>query len=294
MLLAAPNFSEGRDLGVIEAIESALASAAHVLDSHVDADHNRTVFTLAGDSGKPAASLLAGAEVAADGIDMRSHEGLHPAIGALDVCPIVWLAEADREPAEAEARALARSIAEELAIPTFLYGALASAPERRERAFYRWGDLAELGARMQSGELRQDFGPAKPHPTAGGTLITARPPLAAFNVVVDSGNPATVRAIATAMRESEGGPEGVRAMGLVLRDGRGQISMNVHDPVAVPLAAVVERVRTEARHHGARPVSAELVGLISEVAIRDYPDDVPIQGFDADRHVIERRLRSAD
>ncbi len=294
MLLAAPNFSEGRDLGVVEAIESGLASAALILDSHVDADHNRTVFTLAGEPGAPATALLAGAKAAASGIDMRRHEGLHPAIGALDVCPIVWLAEADRELAEAEALALAASIAEELAIPTFLYGALASAPERRERAFYRKGDLAELGARMESGGLCQDFGPAKPHPTAGGTLITARPPLAAFNVVIDSGNPATVQAVATAMRESEGGPAGVRAIGLVLSDGRGQISMNIHDPVAVPLAAVVERVRAEAQHHSARPVAAELVGLISEAAIRDYPADVPIEGFDADRHVIERRLRSAD
>ncbi len=294
MLLAAPNFSEGRDLGVVEAIESGLASAALILDSHVDADHNRTVFTLAGEPGAPATALLAGAKAAASGIDMRRHEGLHPAIGALDVCPIVWLAEADRELAEAEALALAGSIAEELAIPTFLYGALASAPERRERAFYRKGDLAELGARLESGGLCQDFGPAQPHPTAGGTLITARPPLAAFNVVIDSGNPATVQAVATAMRESEGGPAGVRAIGLVLSDGRGQISMNIHDPVAVPLAAVVERVRAEAQHHSARPVAAELVGLISEAAIRDYPADVPIEGFDADRHVIERRLRSAD
>lgn len=292
MLLAAPNFSEGRHNESIMEIEAALASKASVLDSHIDADHNRTVFTLAGDPGAPAASLLEGVRAAIARIDMQAHEGLHPAIGALDVCAIVWLSEADREPAEAEARSVARSIADELAVPTFLYGALASSPERRERAFYRKGNLAELRERMASGELRQDFGPAEPHPSAGGTLITARPPLAAFNVVIDSSDPATVSAVAAAMRESGGGLDGVRAIGLVLSDGQGQVSMNVHDPVAVPLRAVVERVRELAGDHGTRPLSAELVGLISEAAMGDYPEDVPIDGFDPERHVIERRLRS--
>lgn len=294
MLLAAPNFSEGRDTTTIAAIEAGLGSAAPVLDSHVDPDHNRTVFTLAGEPGAPAAALLAGARAAVDAIDMRVHEGLHPAIGALDVCPVVWPSEADRELAEDEARSLARSIADELAVPTFLYGSLATAPERRERAFYRKGDLAELRARMASGELRQDFGPGEPHPTAGGTLVTARPPLAAFNVLIDSGDLAAVQAIATSMRESEGGPVGVRAIGLVLGDGRGQISMNVHDPLALPLGLVVEEVRQRAERHGARPLSAELVGLISEAALRGYPEDVPLEHFDPDHHLIERRLRCAD
>lgn len=293
-LLAAPNFSEGRRADAIGEIEAGLASAALVLDSHIDADHNRTVFTLAGDPGAPAASLLEGARAAIGVVDMRTHEGLHPAVGALDVCPIVWLSEADRELAEAEARSVARSIADELAVPTFLYGALASSPERAERAFYRKGDVAELRERMADGALRPDFGPAEPHPTAGGTLITARPPLAAFNVILDSGDPEVVRAIALSMRESAGGPVGVRALGLVLSDGRGQISMNVHDPIGVPLAAVVDAVRERTEPHGTRPISAELVGLIPEAAMRGYPDDVPIAGFDPDHHVIERRLPSAD
>jgi glutamate formiminotransferase len=223
---------------------------------------------------------------------MRAHEGLHPAIGALDVCPVVWLSDADREVAKAEALTVARSIADELAVPTFLYGVLASAPERRERAFYRKGDLAELRRRMASGELRQDFGPDEPHPSAGGTLITARPPLAAFNVTIDSGDLEIVQAIASSMRESEGGLEGVRAIGLVLGYGRGQISMNVHDPIAVPLGVVVDEVRQLAEQHRARPLSAELVGLISQAALRDYPGDVPIEGFDPEHHVIERRVQA--
>ena len=290
MLLAAPNFSEGRRSKGIAAIEAGLESEAAVLDRHVDADHNRTVFTVAGEPGAVAAALLAGARAAIETVDMRSHAGLHPAIGALDVCPVVWLSEADRAVAEEEATSVAKAIATELDVPTFLYGALAHSPERRERAFYRKGDLAELRRRMASGELHQDFGPGEPHPTAGGTLITARPPLAAFNVMVDSDDLDVVKAVAAGMRESKGGPAGVRAIGLVLGDGRGQVSMNVHDPISVPLGVVVEEVRRLAEPLGARPTTAELVGLISEAALDDYPADVPIEGFDEAHHVIERRV----
>ncbi|MGI9557879.1 MAG: glutamate formimidoyltransferase [Solirubrobacterales bacterium] len=289
MLLSAPNFSEGRRGETIDAIERGLASGARVLDSHIDVDHNRTVFTLAGSRGEPEKALLAGAQAALDGIDMRVHEGLHPAIGVLDVCPIVWLSEGDREAAEAEARSVAEHLASELGIPTFLYGALASDPDRAERAFYRQGTIEDLAERMASGALPPDFGPARPHPTAGGTLVTARPPLAAFNVMVDSGELQTVKAIAGKLRESQGGPRGVRAMGLILGDERGQVSMNVHDPISIPLGAVVEAVRTAGQEFGVAPTSTELVGLIPRAALTGYPDDVPIEGFDPEQHVIENR-----
>ena len=146
---------------------------------------------------------------------------------------------------------------------------------------------------MEAGELRPDFGPSLPHRRGGATLVTARPPLAAFNVELDSGDIEVARAVAAGLRESGGGLPGVRAIGLLLGNGRGQVSTNVHDPLRVPLAQVVERVRALAAPLGARPLEAELVGLIPAAATVGYPADVPMRGFDPERHVIERRLAPA-
>jgi glutamate formiminotransferase len=253
VLLGVPNISEGRDAARISALEAAFSRGAILLDRHSDADHNRTVFTLAGGPGPLRDALVSGAEEAIETIDMTGHRGAHPAIGALDVCPLVRL-----DPAE--------------------------------RAHFRNGGLPELWLRMEAGELRPDRGPDRPHRTAGATLLTARPPLAAFNVELDSGDVEVACAVAAGLRESGGGPRGVRAIGLPLSSGRAQVSTNVHDPLEVPLATVVERVRALAAPLGARPVEAELIGLIPAAALAGYPEDVPIRGFDPDRHVIERRL----
>jgi glutamate formiminotransferase len=288
-LLAVPNVSEGSDARVLGRIGSAFGRGATLLDRHSDADHSRTVFTLAGQPGPLVESLVAGAEEALEAIDMSRYAGAHPAIGALDVCPLVWLDPADRDAARAEAVAAATQIGG-LGIPVFLYGELARGRGRSERAFFRNGGLSELWLRMESGELRPDFGPPLPHRGAGATLVTARPPLAAFNVELDSGDLELARAVAAGLRESGGGLPGVRAIGLVLSSGRGQVSTNIHDPLAVPLGQVVERVRDLAQPLGARPLEGELVGLVPAGAIVDYPAEVPIRGFDPERHVIERRL----
>lgn len=299
-LLAVPNVSEGRDAARISALEAAFSAGVRLLDSHSDADHDRSVFTLtagsggvAGGEGSLAGALVAGAEAAIEAIDMSDYDGLHPAVGALDVCPIVWLDPDDRDAAEAEAVAVAERIGA-LGVPVFLYGDLAGRPERRERAYFRNGGLAELWLRMESGELVPDRGPAQPHPRAGATLVTARPPLAAFNVELDSDDVEVARAVAAGLREAGGGLPGVRAIGLALGSGRGQVSTNVHDPATTPLALVVERVRALAAPLGARPVEAELVGLVPEAALAGYPKDVPIGGFDAGRHTIERRLEGIE
>jgi glutamate formiminotransferase/glutamate formiminotransferase/formiminotetrahydrofolate cyclodeaminase len=288
-LLAVPNVSEGRDDGRISALEAAFSDGARLLDRHSDADHDRTVFTLAGSGQVLTTALLAGAAAAVEAIDMSAYEGVHPAIGALDVCPLVQLDPGDRDAAREAALTVADGIAA-LGVPVFLYGELAAAPERRERAFFRNGGLAELHLRMESGELEPDRGPSLPHPSAGATLVTARPPLAAFNVELDSGDLEVARAVAAGLRESGGGLPGVRAIGLVLGNGRGQVSTNVHDPLSTPLAGVVERVRELAAPLGARPLEAELVGLLPEAALAGYPADVPIRGFDPELHTIEARL----
>ena len=200
-LLAVPNVSEGSDVERLDRLEQAFARGVKLLDRHSDADHGRTVFTLAGGAGALTEALTAGAEEALETIEMDRYRGAHPAIGALDVCPIVWFDPADREAAREEAVAVATQIAG-LGIPVFLYGELARDPGRAERAYFRNGGLAELWLRMESGELRPDFGPDLPHRRAGATLVTARPPLAAFNVELDSGDVEVARAVAAGLRES--------------------------------------------------------------------------------------------
>lgn len=288
-LLAVPNVSEGSDAERLARLETAFTRGTALLDRHTDADHDRTVFTLAGRPGALTEALAAGAEEAIETIDMHAYRGAHPAVGALDVCPVVWFHREDEEVARAEAVALATQIGG-LGVPVFLYGELARDPSRAERAYFRNGGLPEVWLRMESGELQPDFGPKVPHRTAGATLVTARPPLAAFNVELDSGDVEVAQAVAAGLREAGGGPAGVRAIGLLLSSGRAQVSTNVHDPLAVPLAEVVERVRQLAAPLGARPVEAELVGLTPQAALEGYPADVPMRGFDPRQHVIEARL----
>jgi glutamate formiminotransferase len=291
-LLAVPNVSEGRDPGHIESLTASFSRGAALLNRHSDPDHDRTVFTLAGGAAPLREALLAGAQQTFETIDMGAYDGLHPAVGALDVCPVVWIDPADQAAARTEALAIAEQIGG-LGVPVFLYGEMATRPEHAERAYFRNGGLAELWLRMEGGELRPDHGPALPHRTAGVTLATARPPLAAFNVELDSGDLDLVRAVAAGLRESGGGPPGVRAMGLALSSGRTQVSTNVHDPFIVPLREVVERVRALAKPLGACPVEAEIVGLVPVAALSDYPTDVPIRDFDPATQTIEARLPAA-
>lgn len=293
VLLAVPNCSEGRSLHAVREIVNAFGSGAPaLLDFHFDTGHNRTVVTLAGESEGLRDALLAGAEAAVEAIDMRSHTGAHPCIGALDVCPSVYLGPGDRAVAERDALEVAEALGAELRLPVFLYGELASSPERGERAFFRRGGLPELTRRMREGELKPDRGPEKPHPTAGATLVTARPPLAAFNVFLEGEDIGAARAIAGELRESGGGLPGVRAIALELDEGPHpvQISTNVHDPVEVPLARVVAEVERLGSSHGTRPMMVEIVGLVPEAALEDFPAKLELVDPDLEAHTIERHL----
>jgi glutamate formiminotransferase len=291
-LLAVPNVSEGRDRQRIESLERAFSGGVDLLDAHSDPDHNRAVFTLAGDAGSLTAALGRGAAEAVVAIDMDAHVGVHPAIGSLDVCPLVWLDPEDRDAAREAALEIAGTIGD-LGVPVFFYGDLAADPAHAERAYFRNGGLAELWLRMEAGELHPDRGPRLPHRRAGATLVTARPPLGAFNVELDSDDLEIARAVAAGLRESGGGLPGVRAIGLPLASGRVQVSTNVHDPVAVSLGAVVERVRELAARLGAKPVEAELIGLVPAAALAGYPADVPIRDFAPASQTIESRLATS-
>jgi len=284
-LLAVPNVSVGSDPAVIAAVGAAFAPA-RVLDVHSDVDHGRSAFTLTGEQGFLADALLAGAREAVARIDLRAHGGLHPHVGAIDVAPVVYADQGDRGAACAEALTLAALLGEELELPVFLYGALATDDAHRERAALRSGGPAGLARRIAAGELRPDHGPPRPHLTAGAVLVTARPPLVAVNFDLESDDLALAREIAAGLRESGGGPPGVRAIGLRLpARGRAQVSVNIHDPAAVPVVVLLERIRSRT------PVAEiELVGLAPRAALAGLPPDVPMRGFSPDRHLIESAL----
>jgi glutamate formiminotransferase / 5-formyltetrahydrofolate cyclo-ligase len=253
----------------------------------VDPDHGRSVFTLAAEQGELARALVSGARAAVERIDLGRHDGVHPCVGALDVMPVVYLDEARRGAACAEALTAAALVGEGAGVPVFLYGELATRPEYAERADLRRGGPSELARRIEAGELEPDYGPHRAHPTAGAVLATARPPLVAFNVELASADLELARSIASELRESDGGLPGVRALGLELEGrGRAQVSVNVHDHRAVPLRLIVERVRERAAI-----AEAELVGLAPEAALEGFPQDVPLRGFDPARHLLENALR---
>lgn len=288
MLLLIPNISEGRDRETVDAVGRAYVSAgARLLDTHVDADHNRSVHTLAVvEHALVPKVLLAGAAEAVARIDITANDGLHPHVGALDVAPVVHLDAATRGSACAAALAAAHVIGAQAQIPVFLYGLLAGG---RTRHALRSGGPANLQRRIDARELAPDFGPRALHATAGATLVAARPPLVAFNLELAPGTTlAQAKDIAANVRE--GGPrglKGVRALGLELTRDDGlqlvQVTTNVEDHLATPLAALVEAVSTQAD-----VVGAELVGLAPEAAFAGFPDALPVRN----RRTVEEVLRS--
>ncbi len=281
-LEAVPNFSEGRDAAVLDAIGAALSAHADVLDVHADADHHRSVFTLAGEDAQLVEALLAGIACARERIDLRRHEGVHPRIGAADVVPVVPLRPEDAERARAAALELARRVGEELGLPVFLYAELAPG---RGPAYYRHGGPEELQRRIDAGELAPDFGPPQLDPAAGGVIVGARPPLIAFNVNLAGAEVEAARAIARAVRERDGGFPGVRALGLALpRAGHAQVSMNVEDWQAAPLHEIVAAIEREAAALGVEVAGSELVGLMpAGAAAAAAGAALLIDGFDASR-----------
>ena len=284
-LESVPNFSEGRDRATIDAIGDALSAHARLLDVHADPDHNRSVFTLVGSESELSDALLAGIAVAVERIDLRTHEGAHPRIGAADVVPFVPLVPDDLERARRAAGVVAERVGRELGLPVFCY-----APPERGPAFYRRGGPERLQRRIDEGELVPDFGPSRLHDTAGGVILGARRPLIAFNVNL-RGDVEVARAIAAVVREKGGGFRGVRALGLELRRaGLAQVSMNVEDWEASALHEIVARIESEAAAHGVEVAGSELVGLMPAGAAAAAAGAIlRIDGFDAS-HVLELRL----
>jgi glutamate formiminotransferase len=303
ILLAVPNVSEGRDADLLGELAAAAASHAaasgvRLLDTHSDPDHHRAVFTLAGRQRALADALLRLAHIAVETVDVvarasgdRALAGAHPHVGAIDVVPLVYLDDAARGAACAEALVVAERIGVELHVPVLLYGELTDRRPGRTRAELRRGGVTALGARLAEGTVSPDFGPPALHPSAGATLVAARQPLVAFNLQLQP--PAGLddaRRIAALVREGgEHGLPGLRAIGVELHGSVAQVSMNVERPLQLPLAEVVRAV---SRH--APVAAAELVGLAPRAALDGFPAELEMPGFDPARHLIENALGGAD
>jgi glutamate formiminotransferase len=296
LLESVPNVSEGRDESAIRAIADAFAqSGARVLDTHRDGAHNRTVITLVGDDPALVGGLVAGIDEARRRIDLRTHRGVHPRVGAADVVPVVPLVPADHARAIAVAREVAEQVGEQLALPVFQYGEIG---DGRRPAFVRRGGPSVLQERIHTGELAPSFGPSRLDPRTGAVLIGVRKPLVAFNLELH-GPLAAALDVAAAVRASSGGLPGVQALGLQLDDGAVQVSTNLIDVEATAPHELVARVAVEAAARGAEVGCGELVGLIPAgcvaAAARDAGVDAPLDAHgvptSAARDAAARALR---
>ena len=262
-----PNISEGRDQALLDACARAVASAGVTLAHRTsDAAHNRSVFTFFGTDVAVRAAALALARVTTARIDLRTHRGEHPRIGALDVLPIVPFGSATMEDAVLLVRAIARDIWSGLGVPAYFYGAAASTERRRLLANLRAGGFEGLrGSGPREGP--PDIGNVAAHPSAGAIACGARPPLVAFNIVLETDDLAIAAAIARTIRERDGGLRTLRALGIAQSDGRVQVSCNVTDAGATPLLRVLGVVRALAEDAGTSVARTELIGLVPRGAL---------------------------
>jgi glutamate formiminotransferase len=289
-----PNISEGRRRDVVAAIASAVdaTDGVRLLDRSSDESHNRSVLTMAGEAGPLEAAVLAMFDRAVQHIDLRSHTGEHPRLGAVDVVPFVPLEGATMADCVSLARDTASAVAERFGIPVFLYEAAATRPARTKLEDIRRGQFEGLAAKLATPEWAPDFGPSRPHPTAGASVIGARMPLIAYNINLDTDRLDIAKTIAARVRTSSGGLPCVKAMGVSLADRRlVQVSMNLTDFTRTPIQVVFDLVRREAEHHGVRVLESEIVGLVPAAALTpSAPDHLKLSGFSPDQ-ILENRLK---
>lgn len=292
-----PNISEGRRPEVVEEIADALARVpgARLLDVHSDATHNRSVFTIAGEIEPVRAAILRLYEHALALVDLRQHLGAHPRLGAVDVCPFVPLDGASMDQCVELAKRVGAEVAERFGLPVYLYERAASTPARRNLEDIRRGGFEGLPAKLAQPDWAPDFGPRAPHPSAGATVIGARPPLIAYNINLATDRLDVAQAIARTVRASSGGFPAVKAMGLALPDrGIVQVSMNLTDHEVTPVHRVFDAVTHEAARYGVEVLESELVGLIPSAALTDAGAHyLKIAGFSG-QMVLESRLRNSE
>ncbi len=290
-----PNISEGRRADVVDAIVKRVAATpgVAVLDVSSDASHNRSVLTLAGtDVNGLRDAVVALMDAALAAIDLRSHRGEHPRLGAVDVVPFVPIEGATMTDCVALARATGEAIASRFSVPVFLYEEAATSPDRRNLEDIRRGEFEGLAEKMRQPGWAPDFGPSVPHPSAGAVVVGARMPLIAFNINLATDRLDVAKRIASAIRFSSGGLRFVKAMGVTLSDRQiVQVSMNLTNYEKTPIFRVFELVAREAARYGVAVLESEIVGLVPSAAlIATAAWYLRLEGF-TPQQVLEQRLR---
>jgi len=289
-----PNFSEGRQADTVQALVMAIRTVPNVflLDEEMDADHHRSVLTFAGAPDAVAEAAFQCTRIAADRIDLRHHQGGHPRIGATDVIPFVPIRDVTMEHCVDVARRLGERIGRELHIPVFFYERAASRPERTNLEAIRRGGVEGLAARMEADPAwAPDAGPSRLHPTAGATVVGARPPLIAYNVNLSTQDLGIAKGIAKTVRFSSGGLPSVKAIGVELAGRRlVQVSMNLTNYEDTPIQVAFEAVRHEAEQLGVQIAGSEVIGLVPQQALIHAAEvSLRLEGFDRSQ-VLETRL----
>jgi glutamate formiminotransferase/formiminotetrahydrofolate cyclodeaminase len=286
-----PNFSEGRDKAKVDAIVDAMKmDGVFLLDREMDADHNRCVITLVGEREAIQEAAIRGVGKAAELIDLSSHQGAHPRMGAADVVPFIPIDGVTIEDCVAMARHVGQEIWKRYQIPVYLYEAAAVTPERQNLENIRRGQFEGIRAEIATNAARKpDFGESRVHPTAGATVVGARKPLIAYNVFLNTPNVEIAKKIAKAVRASNGGLRFVKGAGFLVR-GLAQVSMNLTDFEQTPVHRVFETVKREAARYGVIPVSSEIVGLIPKKALEQAAEwFLQVENFDSSL-ILENRL----
>ena len=287
-----PNFSEGRDAGRVEAIVAAMqVEGVHLLDWSMDADHNRSVVTIAGEPAAVVEAAVRGAGKAVELIDLTDQQGVHPRIGAADVIPFVPVKEIKLEQCVLLARQAGLEIWRRFGVPVYFYEAAAARPDRVNLEDVRRGQFEGLRDAVEKEPSRRpDLGGPALHPTGGACAVGARKFLVAYNIYFDSADVAMARTIAREIRAASGGLKGVKAMG-VLAHGRAQLSMNITDFEATPLSEVYQKVASLAARHKTSISEGELIGLVPEAACeRESKWMRQLVDFDEGTKILERRL----
>lgn len=289
-----PNVSEGRRPEIVAAMADAIRRVAGVrlLDFSSDASHNRSVFTFAGDPVGVEQAVLALVERAVADLDLRTHHGEHPRMGAVDVVPFVPIEGATMADCVALAKKTGAAIADRFHVPVYLYEEASANPARKNLEDIRRGEFEGLAAKMATAGWAPDYGPAAPHPTAGAMVVGARMALIAYNINLATNRLDVAKKIAAAIRHSSGGFRYVKAAGFMLADrGIVQVSMNLTNYEKTPIARVFETVKREAARHGVAILESEIVGLVPSAALTAAAEFyLQIDGFKADQ-VLENKLR---
>lgn len=267
-----PNFSEGRNSKNIEKIVAPFRGKKGVklLHYQTDKDHNRMVVTVVGEPDALKTAVIAAMGCAIEVIDMRTHQGQHPRMGAIDVVPFIPIKNVNMEEAIVFSKEVAKKAAQKYSLPVYLYEKSASRPERQNLAHIRKGQYEGMIEKIKQAQWKPDFGPAKIHPAAGVTAIGARMPLVAYNVNLDSSNLEIANEIAKKVRHISGGLRYCKGIGIELKDrGLVQVSMNLTDYTKTALYRAMELIKVEARRYGVNVIGSEIVGLVPMEALMD-------------------------